>query len=64
METKIYIIIGSYLQEAGYKVLRAYCNKEHAEKDLAMIQDVDDDREWKIKEVELIGSIPSKHIQI
>ena len=60
---QIYIIIGSYLQEAGYKVLRAYKDKEQAEKNLAMIQDVDVcGREWKIEEVELFGAIPSKPI--
>ncbi|QIK58777.1 hypothetical protein G7050_02540 [Dysgonomonas sp. HDW5A] len=62
METKIYIIIGYYLQEAGYKMLRAYNDKKQAEKDLAMIQDIDNNREWKIEEVELFGPIPSKLI--
>lgn len=58
-EKKIYVIVGSYLQEAGYKILRAYTDKEKAQKDLDMILDVDVcGREWKLEEVELIEAYP------
>lgn len=53
---KVYIIIGTYLCESGYKMPRVHANKEMAMKDLEMIKSVNNDMQWEMVEMELMGN--------
>lgn len=54
---KIYLLFGEYSDHSGSKIPRAYFSKEHAERDLELINEVDpcSDLVWDIVEVPIVG---------